>query len=156
MLNGLLKKYNKMIEVITIILFSSLMISVVIQVFYRYILNTPITWIEELSRILLIWTIFMGSIIAHYNHGHPKIEYFIDRIPDRLRIYFRIFGQVIIYLVLFCMFYYGIKLFGLMELIRTPALRMPFKYIVISIPITAVSMFFNHIRFTYDLLHKES
>jgi TRAP-type transport system small permease protein len=150
LLNRLLKNYNKSIEIITIILFCFMIISVLIQVFYRYILSNPIMWIEELSRILLIWNIFLGSIIAHYNYEHPGIDYFINKIPSYLRKYFELFIHTIIYIVIICLFFYSIRLYFLLKFIKTPALGLGFRYIIISVTIMSFSIFVNQLKFTHN------
>ncbi len=150
LLNRLLRNYNKLIEVITITLFCFMIISVLIQVFYRYILSNPIMWIEELSRILLIWNIFLGSIVAHYNYEHPGIDYFISKIPSHLRKYFELFIHIIIYIVIICLFFYSIRLYFLLKFIKTPALGLGFRYIIISVTIMSFSIFVNQLKFTHD------
>jgi TRAP-type transport system small permease protein len=150
LLNRLLRNYNKSIEIITIILFCFMIISVLIQVFYRYILSNPIMWIEELSRILLIWNIFLGSIIAHYNYEHPGIDYFINKIPSYLRKYFELFIHTIIYIVIICLFFYSIRLYFLLKFIKTPALGLGFRYIIISVTIMSFSIFVNQLKFTHN------
>lgn len=150
MLSRLLKKYNNLIEITTIILFCFMIITVLIQVFYRYILNNPIMWIEELSRILLIWNIFLGSIVAHYNYEHPGIDYFISKIPTNLKKYFELLIHFIIYIVIFCLFFYSIRLYFLLKFIKTPALGLGFRYIIISVTIMSFSIFVNQLKFTYD------
>lgn len=150
MLNRLLRNYNKLIEVITIILFCFMIVSVLIQVFYRYILSNPIMWIEELSRILLIWNIFLGSIVAHYNYEHPGIDYFISKIPSHLRKYFELFIHTIIYIVIICLFFYSIRLYSLLKFIKTPALGLGFRYIIISVTVMSFSIFVNQLKFTRD------
>jgi TRAP-type transport system small permease protein len=150
LLNKLLNTYNRLIEIITIILFCFMITTVLVQVFYRYILSNPIMWIEELSRILLIWNIFLGSIVAHYNYEHPSIDYFISKIPSHLRKYFELFIHIIIYIVLMCLFFYSIRLYSLLKFIKTPALGLGFRYIIISVTIMSFSIFINQLKFTHD------
>ena len=155
LLNRLLRKYNKLIEIITMFLFCFMIITVLTQIFYRYILSNPIMWIEELSRMLLIWNIFLGSIVAHYNYEHPGIDYFISKVPSQLRKYFELFIHFIIYIVIMFLFYYSIRLYFLLKFIKTPALGLGFRYIIISVTIMSFSIFVNQVKFTYDFFLRD-
>ena len=41
------------------------------NVIFRYFLNNPIKWTDEVVTSLFIWTVFMGSAYAHRKHAHP-------------------------------------------------------------------------------------
>ena len=44
------------------------------QVVSRYIFNSPISWTEEMARILFVWICFMGTFLALKTKGHIAIE----------------------------------------------------------------------------------
>ena len=48
---------EKMLCTITLALMSAI---IVLQVFFRYVLNNSLAWSEELARYLFIWTIYIG------------------------------------------------------------------------------------------------
>lgn len=34
---------------------------ILLQVFFRYVLNSPLVWAEELARLNMIWMAFLGA-----------------------------------------------------------------------------------------------
>ena len=41
-------------------LFAVIIVCVSLQVFFRYVLNDPLTWSEELARFSFMWMVFLG------------------------------------------------------------------------------------------------
>ena len=55
---------DKILSIACAILLSFMTILVLIQVFSRYVLNSPVAFTEELVRYSLIWTGFIGAAYA--------------------------------------------------------------------------------------------
>ena len=55
------------------------------QVFYRYILNQPLAWTEEIARYLMIWVTFLGSAMAVKYGEHIGVTFIVERFPQRLQ-----------------------------------------------------------------------
>lgn len=82
-----MRKPNKMrnqIDAITKYLLAALMailvVDVIWQVFSRYILQSPSTFTDELSRFLLIWVSLLGAAYA----SGQKMHLAIDLLPSKL------------------------------------------------------------------------
>jgi TRAP-type transport system small permease protein len=59
---------------------------VIVQVFFRYVLNDPLTWPEELARLSMIWLAFLASGVALWRRRHIRIEGFEGWLSPRLRL----------------------------------------------------------------------
>jgi TRAP-type C4-dicarboxylate transport system permease small subunit len=46
------------------------------QVLLRYVFNSPVAWIEEISRYLFVWIVFLGSAVAFRSGTHIKVDIF--------------------------------------------------------------------------------
>ena len=149
---GFFEYFNRFFVVFSLFLFVLMLLSVLTQVFWRYVLKSPLTWIEELSRILLIWTIFIGSIVAHNNLIHPRIEFLINLLPKTLFNKLNIFIDLI--LLVFCgvMVFYGLQLTLFMKNMFTPTLRISSMYLYGVFPIFAGAMAINQLKFIRDNL----
>ena len=55
---------DKFLSIACAVLLSFMTILVLIQVFSRYVLNSPVAFTEELVRYSLIWTGFIGAAYA--------------------------------------------------------------------------------------------
>ena len=44
-----------------------------LQVFFRYVLNASLSWSEELTRLLFVWLTFLGFGLAAQRGALPTI-----------------------------------------------------------------------------------
>jgi TRAP-type transport system small permease protein len=83
MLPRLRRIAERAIDVAAIATFSGILLCVLAQVVFRYALNDPLTWSEELARYLFIWCAFLGWIVASRRSSHLAISFVADRLPRR-------------------------------------------------------------------------
>lgn len=55
------------------------------EVVARYFFNAPTIWAEELSRLFLIWAVFLASAGLLASRDHIRITVLIDRAPKAVR-----------------------------------------------------------------------
>ena len=63
------------------IVFWTLLIIVFIQFFSRYVLNSSLSWTEEIARYLLILLGFVGSVTCIRKRSHIYLEFFYRFLP---------------------------------------------------------------------------
>jgi len=63
-----------------VVLLLALLAVVVLGVFFRQI-NQPLAWSDELAQYLLVWTGFVGWIIAARRRSHIRIMVFAAKLP---------------------------------------------------------------------------
>ena len=64
---------DKSLSIACAVLLSFMTILVLIQVFSRYVLNSPVAFTEELVRYSLIWTGFIGAAYAFSTREHMSL-----------------------------------------------------------------------------------
>jgi TRAP-type C4-dicarboxylate transport system permease small subunit len=67
------------------VMFLTIVILTLVQVFARYILNSPLLWSEELARLLLVWVVFLGGAVVCWDGRHLNVDTFFSRFSKRLR-----------------------------------------------------------------------
>lgn len=70
-----------LLDVVLAVLFGATVIIITAQVVWRYALNSPLTWSEEISRFLFAWIVFLGAAAAVREGTHIRIDLFVDRLP---------------------------------------------------------------------------
>lgn len=81
-----------------------------IAVWWRYVVNDPISWTEQVSRILFVWVTFLGGAVLYREKSHITIDMFLEMMPQRLKaltVWFIELGMLLFIVVLFT---YGLKL----------------------------------------------
>jgi len=107
----------------------------------RYVFNRPFFWTDEASRIVLIWTIFIGAALAFRKNSsisHISVDFFVSLLSSKLRkIAERIMWSLIAF---FCIVItvINIKFITQAGFIKTAALGMPKFIIYITLLIFAI------------------
>ncbi|MGM0876680.1 MAG: TRAP transporter small permease [Bacillota bacterium] len=130
------KWFNAIDDTISTSALAIIILLTVTNVFCRFVLNSPISWIEEISLALFIWMVFIGISSAMKRDGHIGVDYFVQKMPKPLRIFFIIIRAAAIYYVLFyVMIYLGYDLTSQAESKQTPVLGVSYQLIDIAVPI---------------------
>lgn len=74
---------DKILSIACAILLSFMTILVLIQVFSRYVLNSPVAFTEELVRYSLIWTGFIGAAYAFSTREHMSLTLVRDKFTGK-------------------------------------------------------------------------
>jgi TRAP-type C4-dicarboxylate transport system permease small subunit len=54
-------------------------------VWWRYVMNSPIAWIEQVSNILFIWITFVGAAVLYRQKLHIGVDMFIEMLKGRAK-----------------------------------------------------------------------
>jgi len=71
---------NRIAEWVCYLLLATLVGIIVLQVFLRYVLKSPVSWSEEVALLLLVWFGMLAVAIAIYRHTHMSITVIWDRL----------------------------------------------------------------------------
>jgi len=62
------------IEHIATLLFILFFIVVLLQVFFRFVLDAPLTWSEEAARYFNLWSVLLGAAVAVKYRDHLRVD----------------------------------------------------------------------------------
>lgn len=96
---------------------------------------SALSWSEELTRYLLVYLTFLGAGSVYKKNGHISVLVMQDLLPPKLRKFASIFVNVLCGVFFGIATFYGFKYMGLQGSQLSAALRIPMKYIYMSIPI---------------------
>ncbi|MEW5423302.1 TRAP transporter small permease [Amorphus sp. 3PC139-8] len=130
---------NVEIDIAAVCLFLFIALSAA-QVVSRYFLNSPLPWVEEVSAIILIWMTFIGSAWLVRKDQHVRVELLDEICGQRVRLVMHTVYDTISIVFLLLLAVGGYQLIDNMRFDRTPALQIPYSYIVVIVPITALLM----------------
>lgn len=65
--------------------FIVMMLAVIGQVFFRYVVEIAVPWTEELARLLFVESMLLGMAIAIRQHEHIVVDFLFNKLPPRLR-----------------------------------------------------------------------
>lgn len=101
---------EKTIDVLSVILLSAIFILGIAQVFWRWVLNDPIVWSEELIQLIYVWICYLGWAIAERKDSHIRITAIHNMLPKNGQKWLQLFCHLLCILFSVLMIWYGFKL----------------------------------------------
>lgn len=139
-----IRKYLiKLEEYILVLLIGAMTVVTFAQVFFRFVLNSPLAWSEELARYLFVWITFLGASIALYRWGHFQVDIVINLFPEKIK---RIIDSAIYVLIMLfasIMVYYGFILVQYASGQLSPALQLNMAVPYLALPVSGMLIFFH-------------
>jgi len=110
-------------------------LTVIVQVFLRYIFSFSLSWSEEVARYLMIWVAFLGGSLALQKGLHIGVELFLVRVSSRTRRWVSILSKMFILIFLIYLTIGGIKITWAVRDQSSPALLFSMAYAYLSVPV---------------------
>lgn len=149
----LLSALNRCIEGVSALAMAIMTALVIIQVFFRYVLKSPLTITQEISVYAMVWVVMLGSTIAVRKCTHIAVSLVVDKLPSGLRRGVMALGYAIILAFWGIMVVQGWKVAGRAMLQISPSSGIPVGWVMLSIPLSAVvSIFYTLELFWTDVV----
>ena len=82
----MLKKHlYSFIKISSCILLIGMVVSTLLQIFFRHVLRISVPWTEEGARIFAIWLTFIGIAAIEAENTQVRTEYFVSKMSPRLQ-----------------------------------------------------------------------
>src|SRR5437762_4871394 len=121
------------------LLLGTMFISFLVQIFFRYILNYPVGWTEELSILCWMWGVLWGAAFIVTERDEVRFDIIYSNVSDGIRRLFTVVTGVAL------IFLYGISLpaaysfVAFMKVERSAYLQVPINYLYAIYLIFAVA-----------------
>jgi len=132
----------------------ALLLSVVtvgVQVFFRYLFDYAAYWTEELARVFFIWIALLGSVVALGHNSHLGVDFLVKRLPHKGQNVVAYLANLIILVFLAILFKDGIYMVYEHVSSLLPSLEIPKSIVYIPVPIAAALMFLRVLLNTFLL-----
>jgi TRAP-type C4-dicarboxylate transport system permease small subunit len=103
----LLGRLIALIEWWAVLLLAALVVLVCLGVFFRYVLNSSLTWYDEFASYMLVWLTFYGTVVADYRRRHIGFELLVDKLTPAPRRVVDVVAELAVLGFQFVLFYYG-------------------------------------------------
>jgi len=97
-------------EVVAVGLLAVLGVILGTQVLLRFAFGLGYAWMEEIARMLFIWVIFLGAVVAMRDNLHIRVEAGLALFPARLRPFVAWLGDLALFAFCLAMCWHGIEL----------------------------------------------
>lgn len=131
---------NNFEEIVTSILLVEMVFSVFVGVFWRFVLNDPLIWTEELARIASTWFIFLGGAVCFKHGAHISIDVLIRMVSPPIRRGIKLAASVLVMGVLVVIIVQGFQYSSRSFVLVTTALQIPVGYWNAAVPVGSALM----------------
>lgn len=133
---------RRIVEAVTVLGVATYSILICVQVFYRYALNSSLTWSEELVQIILLWTVMLGSAIATDRGAHIVLNPLEEHLGRRGRRIKNIIAEL--GTIGFCgvLAWYGFVLVYRTRFMSSSAADIPMSYVYAAMPVGSLLIIF--------------
>ena len=94
-------------------------------VVFRFVLNRPLTWSDELASILFLWLAMLGSVLALRRGQHMRLTTVAELLPERVRPALQALAVSAPALFLLAMLPHAVEYMQGQSFIESPALGWP-------------------------------
>lgn len=127
---------------------------VFLQVLFRYVLDAPLDWSEEMSTFAFAWMCMLGASVGIRYDEHPRLDVLLVLLPRFTQKIAKVVVNLSIMFMLIILLIYGTKFTLAMRMQSTAALRYSVSFVYMILPISAVIMLLHMTVQTVGLFRK--
>ena len=129
---------DKVCSVLIVVMLGLMVVITAVQIICRTWF-TALSWSDEVTRYLLIWSTFLGATCVYRHSGHISVTILQDKVPARVGKVMRVAVHAICLVLFAVLLHYSIRYCGKLNKTAT-ALPIKMKYIYLCIPISMAIM----------------
>ena len=145
---------DRTINWILALLMAAMVVIISAQVWYRFVLNDPLSWSEELGRYIFVWISFIGAAAAVRYQLHLGIDLLQKYLPPALYRYVVIVVNLITQIFLLVIIFWGFKILGVIKFQTSPSMHIPMIYPYLAVPVGSILMLINSLRISIAAFRK--
>jgi TRAP-type C4-dicarboxylate transport system permease small subunit len=145
-MQNVLSWMDRMINWLLALLMAAMVVVIAAQVWYRFVLNDPLSWSEELGRYLFVWISFLGAAAGVRYQVHLGIDLLPKMLSPSAYRAVVILMNVIIQVFLAVIIYWGFKILGIVRLQTSASMNISMLYPYLAVPVGSIFMLVNSLR----------
>ncbi|SNR92891.1 TRAP-type C4-dicarboxylate transport system, small permease component [Belliella buryatensis] len=146
---------DKVIATTLVLLMGLMVVNVTWQVLSRYILQSPSSFTDELSRYMLIWLGMLGSAYVAGQNQHLAIDIVLRKLEGLAKIRLQIMINVLVVIfAVIAMVLGGSNLVYITYMLgqKSATLQIPLAYVYGVIPFSGLLVIYYQLSFTFLLI----
>lgn len=116
----------------------------------RYVFSAPLFWCEEVSLLLFAWFVALALIPLTYQRRGIALDFFVDLLPPTPKKILHIVVDVLGAVLLVIVAYFGVQLMQRSLYRFTPILRIPYRYIYLSMVVAMAASSVIHLLYAVE------
>lgn len=134
----MLRILDRVIEALCATSMVVIVVSLFLGVIFRYVINRPLGWPEEVARMALVWMTFLGSYLAFRRGAHIHVDVFVSKLSHRARLGIALAGNLLMALSIALLIREGVVYATTFFYDPSPYLRFPIGLQYFALPIGGI------------------
>lgn len=143
---------DRVINWVLAVLMAVMVVVIALQVWYRFILNDPLDWSEEIGRYIFVWISFLGAAAGVRYQVHLGIDVLEKIVGRDVFRYVLVLINIVIQIFLIFIIYWGFTLLTVVRFQTSPSMLIPMTYPYAAVPVGAIFMLVNSLRLAHASL----
>lgn len=137
--------------VLSVICLLVMTVSILINVYFRYVLNAPLAWPPELARFMMVAVTLLASSLAMRSGAHVGVSIVVLRLPIRAQAWLFTLNSALILGFLLILLWYGWQLASVEGPRQmAPSLGVSMMFAFIPLPLGALLMIVHLMEITTE------
>ena len=151
-MNRLATIYDRIMNHVLFLLMTAMVLVISAQVWYRFVLNDPLSWSEELGRYMFVWISFLGAAVGIRYRVHLGIDLLEKMVSAKAYRYLAVMVNLIIQVFLVTVAYQGYDILSVVKFQKSASMGISMTYPYAAVPVGAVLMLINSLRLSWSLI----
>ncbi|MFB3819688.1 MAG: TRAP transporter small permease [Candidatus Methylomirabilales bacterium] len=131
----LARLWDRLEEGVSLLFFLVMSAAILLQLVFRFLLNNPLLFPEEVARYCYVWITFLGLALATKTREHIRVEVGLACLPAGLRRWAEAAVVALAALLLLVLAVLGVQFLAFSRMSISPALEMPMNAVYLAFPI---------------------
>lgn len=155
-MNKFFRVFDLIVDSLMVICSVGFVVLAFAQVFCRFVLNSSLTWSEEVCRYLFVQMVFLGAGVCILEKKHASVDIIVNAVPKKIRKYYQAALDSIVVITGVLLTFFGYR-FAVGAVGQTsPALKIPFQYVYAGIVLGGIVFTVDALRNLYTTLTNRS
>ena len=127
-------------EIVVVVALALMFVIISIQVFMRYVMQSSLSWSEELARYLFVLFVNVGISFGVKTKKHIRVELFSMWLPQKGKTVIRVLADIIFLAFAVVIIYYGFITATMIFMFNqtSPALGLPMGLVYVTLPVSYI------------------
>ncbi|HEX9015646.1 MAG TPA: TRAP transporter small permease [Chloroflexota bacterium] len=133
-MTGFAKLLDRFLFLVIGLLLAVMVVDVTIQVFWRYVIQDPPTWTEELARYVFSWEIFLGMALAFGRGTHIVVDALVSAVPRPIKRVLLLGSNLLVLAFLLVLVWQGASMVGMTSNTTSTAMELNMGVVYAGLP----------------------
>jgi C4-dicarboxylate transporter DctQ subunit len=147
--DAIVRWLHKRAENVAVALMATMFVSFILQIAFRYLLNSPLGWTEEVTVLCWVWGVLWSAAFIVSDHEEIRFDILYEVVPRRVRRIFTVISSIALVVLLLISLPASWRYVIFMEREHSAYLHMRFDFLYSIYLIFAVACIVKHARLAW-------